>query len=159
MLFSDTDSLCYVIKTEDVYEDLLEHRDMFDNSDYPKSSKFFFSENKKVIGKFKDEAAGMVIIDFAGLKPKMYSYRTESKNNKTAKGVKKYVVKKDLKQQHYLDCLFKNQIMHHKMNTIRSDHHEISSYQINKISLSCYDDKRYILDDGISSLAYGHKKN
>ena len=47
LLFSDTDSLCYVIKTEDVYEDLFEHRDMFDNSDYPKSSKFFFSENKK----------------------------------------------------------------------------------------------------------------
>ena len=46
--------------------------------------------------------------------------------------------------------------MRHKMNTIRSDHHQISSYQINKTSLSCYDDKRYILDDGISSLAYGH---
>ena len=45
--------------------------------------------------------------------------------------------------------------MRHKMNTIRSDHHQISSYQINKTSLSCYDDKRYILDDGIS-LAYGH---
>ena len=44
---------------------------------------------KKVIGKFKDEAAGMVIIEFVGLKPKMYSYRTESKNNKTAKGVKR----------------------------------------------------------------------
>ena len=48
--------------------------------------------------------------------------------------------------------------MRHKMNTIRSDHHQISSYQINKTSLSCYDDKRYILDDGITSLAYGHCK-
>ena len=47
LLFSDTDSLCYEIKTEEVYEDLLEHRDMFDNSDYPKSSNLFFSENKK----------------------------------------------------------------------------------------------------------------
>ena len=46
------------------------------------------------------------------------------------------------------------------MRTIQSDHHQISSYQINKTSLSCYDDKRYILDDGITSLAYGHcKKN
>ena len=42
LLFSDTDSLCYLIVTEDVYEDLLEHRDMFDNSDYANSSKFFF---------------------------------------------------------------------------------------------------------------------
>ena len=45
--------------------------------------------------------------------------------------------------------------MRHKMNTIRSDHHVLSSYQIKTI-LSCYDDKRYILDDGITSLAYGH---
>ena len=51
---------------------------------------------KKVIGKFKDEAAGMIIIDFAGLKPKMYSYKTENKNNKTAKGVKKMLLKKKL---------------------------------------------------------------
>ena len=163
LLFSDTDSLCYVIMTEDVYEDLLAHKGLFDNSDYPKSSKFFFNENKKVIGKFKDEAAGMIIIDFPGLKPKMYSYKTENKNNKTAKGVKKNVIKKEIKHQDYLDCLQNNQIMRHKMNTIRSDHHQISSYQINKTSLSCYDDKRYILDDGISSLGYGHfsidKKN
>ena len=158
LLFTDTDSLCYVIFTEDVYEDLLEHRDMFDNSDYPKSSKFFFSENKKEIGKFKDEAAGNIITESAALKPKMYSYTTESKNNKTAKGVKKSVVKKEIKHQDYLDCHFINQIMRHKMRTIRSDHHVISSYQINKTSLSCYDDKRYILDDGISSLAYGHRK-
>ena len=42
------------------------------------------------------------------------------------------------------------------MKTIRSDKHEIGSYNLNKVSLSCFDDKRYILDDGISSLAYGH---
>ena len=89
LFFTDTDSLCYIIKTEDVYEDLYKYRGLFDNSDYPKPSKFFFDENIKVIGKFKDEAAGMIIIDFVGLKPKMYSYRTEKRNNKTAKGVKK----------------------------------------------------------------------
>ena len=133
---------------------------LFDNSDYPKSSKFFFDENKKVIGKFKDEAAGMIIIDFAGVKPKMYSYRTEKKNNKAAKGVKKNVIKKDISHSDYLDCLQNNRIMHHKMRTIPSDHHVLSSYQINKTSLSCYDDKRYILDDGVSSFAYGHyRKN
>ena len=46
--------------------------------------------------------------------------------------------------------------MQHKMRIIRSEYHQISSYQISKISLSCYDDKRYILDDGITSLAYGN---
>ena len=46
--------------------------------------------------------------------------------------------------------------MHHKMKTIRSEYHQIASYQLNKISLSCFDDKRYILDDGKTSLAYGN---
>ena len=46
--------------------------------------------------------------------------------------------------------------MRHKMKGLRSDHHQVSSYEYNKISLSCHDDKRYILDDGISSYAYGN---
>ena len=44
------------------------------------------------------------------------------------------------------------------MKTIRSDKHHINSYEINKVSLSCFDDKRYLLNDGINSLAYGHYK-
>ena len=46
--------------------------------------------------------------------------------------------------------------MHDRMKTIRSDCHQISSYEINKISPSPFDDKRYILSDGISSYAYGN---
>ena len=80
LLFTDTDSLCYIITTDDdLYEDLYHDRELFDNSDYGKSSKFFFDENKKVIGKFKDEAAGQPIIEFVGLKSKMYSHKTEKK--------------------------------------------------------------------------------
>ena len=161
LLFTDTDSLCYLIITDDVYEDLYQSKDMFDNSDYSKSSKFFFDENKKVIGKIKDEAAGNPITSFIGLKSKMYSYKVELsdgeiKNNKACKGIKKDVVKRDIDHKDYIDCLQNNTIVKHKMKTIRSDHHVISSYEINKTSLSCFDDKRYILDDGITSYAYGH---
>ena len=42
------------------------------------------------------------------------------------------------------------------MNTIRSQNHQLGSYEINKVSLSCFDDKRYILENGIKSYAYGH---
>ena len=86
----------------------------------------------------------------------MYSYRTESKDNKTAKGVKKNVIQRDLDHLDYLDCLQNNSIMKHKMKGIRSEYHQVSSYQFNKISLSCYDDKRYIHNDGITSYAYGY---
>ena len=156
LLFTDTDSLCYHITTNDAYQDLYLDRELFDKSDYEKSSKFFFDENKKVIGKFKDEAAGKPIIEFDGLKSKMYSYKTESKNNKTAKGVQKNIIKRDIDHSDYLTCLQNNTIVQHKMKTIRSEYHDISSYEINKTSLSCYDDKRYILDDGKTSYAYGH---
>ena len=158
LLFTDTDSLFYHIKAEDIYSDFFKDKDLFDNSDYPKSSKFFFAENKKVIGKFKDEAAGDPIIEFVGLKSKMYSYKTENKENKTAKGVKKNVIKSQLCLSDYRDTLFNCTTMRHKMRTIRSEYHQISSYQINKVSLSPFDDKRYILDDGISSYAYGQQK-
>ena len=163
LLFTDTDSLSYHIQTDDVYEDLYKHKEMFDNSDYSKSSKFYFDENKKVIGKFKDEAAGNLITSFVGLKSKMYSYLVELpdgeiKNNKTAKGISKNVTKRDLEHEDYLSCLLNSTIEKHMIKTIRSDHHVVSSYEINKISLSCFDDKRYILDDGITSYAYGNYK-
>ena len=161
LLFTDTDSLFYHIKSEkDIYEEFWVDRELFDNSDYPESSKFFFKENKKVIGKFKDEAAGKPILEFVGLKSKMYSYtKVTGEEYKKAKGIRKNVIKKNIRHQDYLDVLNNNKIMHHQMNTIRSELHQINSYHLNKVSLSPYDDKRYLLDDGITSYAYGNKKN
>jgi len=91
--------------------------------------KYFFNENKKVIGKFKDEAGGKVIEEFVGLKSKMYSYLVsggfgmEPQEHKKAKGVKKNVVKNEIKHQNYLYVLNNSKIMHHQMNTIRSESH------------------------------------
>ena len=81
-MFTDTDSLCYEIKTDDVYKDLFQDKTSFDNSNYPQNSEFFFDENKKVIGKMKDEAAGMPIKEFIGLRSKMYSYEINKKKKK-----------------------------------------------------------------------------
>ena len=159
LLFTDTDSLFYQIKSEkDLYEEFLKDKNLFDNSDYPESSKYYFKENKKVIGKFKDEASGKPIKEFVGLKSKMYSYLIGDKEHKKAKGVKKNVVKNEIKHQNYLDVLLNKKTMHHQMNTIRSKSHHINSYHLNKVSLSPYDDKRYILEDEITSYAYGHYK-
>ena len=80
LMFTDTDSLFYEIKTDDVYEDLL--KELFDNSDYPNNSAFFFDKNKNVIGKMKDETARMVIKEFIGLRSKMYSYGIINKTKK-----------------------------------------------------------------------------
>ena len=88
LLITDTDSLIYEIKSEDVYKDFFKWKDLFDFSNYSKNSKFFDDANKKVIGKMKDEFGGVIIDEFVGLKSKMYSIKKiEGKESNTAKGV------------------------------------------------------------------------
>ena len=159
LLFTDTDSLTYEIEAKDVYKDFFKDKDKFDNSDYPEYSPFFYKTNKKVIGKFKDESAGFPITEFVGLRSKMYSYMKDNqKGGKTAKGIKKNVIKTNIMHDDYKETLFNNKQMYHKMKTIRSENHQLGSHELNKVSLSCFDDKRYIHEDGIKSYAYGHKK-
>ena len=158
LLFTDTDSLTYEIEAEDVYQDFWNNKEMFDNSDYDKESKFFFGENKKVIGKMKDEAAGIPITEFVGLRSKMYSYiKDNQQGGKTAKGIKKNIIKNNIKHNDYRETLFNSKQMMHKMKTIRSENPQLGSYEINKVSLSCFDDKRFIHEDGMTSYAYGHR--
>ena len=159
LLFTDTDSLTYEIETNDVYQDFWNNKDKFDNSDYSQDSQYFDKTNKKVIGKFKDEAAGIPITEFIGLRSKMYSYiKDNNKGGKTAKGIKKNIIKKRITHENYKNVLFNNEQMHHTMKTIRSNKHQLGSYELNKVSLSCFDDKRYILENGIKRYAYGHYK-
>ena len=107
----------------------------------------------------KDDAASIPTFEFVGLKSKMYSYiKDNDQCGKTAKGIKKGVIKKNIKHVDYKNVLFENKQLDHTMKTIRSQNHQLGSYEINKVSLSCFDDKRYIHDDGISSYAYGHYK-
>ena len=83
LLFTDTDSLCYDVPTEDIYKDMAEDADLFDTSDYPKDHFLHSETNKKVLGKMKDECAGIPIEEFVGLRPKMYSmvYGGKEKKN------------------------------------------------------------------------------
>ena len=157
LLFTDTDSLTYEIEADDVYQDFWKDKHLFDNSDYPKDSPFYDNANKKVIGKFKDEAAGIPIVEFVGLRSKMYSYmKNNEQGSRTAKGIKKNVIKQQLEHDNYKDTLFNKKQMRHEMRLIKSVKHQIGSYVVDKISLSCFDDKRYIHENGVTSYAYGH---
>ena len=159
LLFTDTDSLTYEIEADDVYQDFWKDKHLFDNSDYPKNSSFFDDTNKKVIGKFKDEAAGIPIVEFVGLRSKMYSYMKDNKQeSRTAKGIKKNVIKQKIQHDNYKDTLFNKKQMRHTMRLIKSEKHLIGSYVLDKISLSCFDDKRYIHKNGVTSYAYGHNR-
>jgi len=92
LLFTDTDSLCYCIETDDVYADMKPLRDkVFDFSKYPVTHPLYSVKNKKVPGFMKDESKSVLIKSFVALRSKMYSIlRADSKSSKmTAKGVKR----------------------------------------------------------------------
>ena len=162
LLVTDTDSLMYEIQTEDFYKDISgDIRDRFDTSDYPENhpSGIPTGINKKVLGMFKGEAAGKNIIEFVGLRAKLYSYKMEEgKENKRCKGVKKQVVESNITHKDYKTCLTTGKELLRKQNILRSYEHEIYTEEVNKIALSAADDKRHILSDGVHTLAWGHYK-
>ena len=142
-----------LMKQKNFYEEFAKWKDLFDFSNYPKGSNFFNETNKKVIGKIKDEFRGVLVNDFVGLKSKMYSMKKiDGKICNTAKGVNIATEFNKLK-----NVLFDKKIIRHKMKRIQSKKHELGTREIDKIFLSCFDNKRYVLDDGIYTLAYFHK--
>ena len=137
---------------------MYDNKEYFDLSDM-KLEKFEDNKNKKVIGKFKDETKGVPVKEFIGLRSKMYSMKLDNDiEKKTAKGIVKCVIKNELKHETYKNILESGGKMCSSMKVIRSEKHQIYTMNLNKISLSAFDDKRYITDDGITSLAYGHYK-
>ena len=158
LLFTDTDSLMYQIKTKDFYLDICpDVREKFDTSDYPliHPSGIITGVNKKVIGMFKDEVAGKQITHFVGLRPKLYSFKIEEDREvRKCKGIKKNVVKKKLDFDDYVKCLFSGEKEMRSMKIIRSEKHDIYSKEVNKIALSNEDDKRIVLEDKMHTLAF-----
>ena len=103
----------------------------------------------------KDEFGGVIVIEFVGLKSKMHSMKKiGAKENNTAKGVSIETKFDKLK-----GVLFNENIIRHKMKIIQSKKHKSGTYEIDKISLSCFDYKIYVLDDKICTLAYFYKNS
>ena len=133
MLFTDTDSVTYEIKSKNVYEEFFKWKDLFDFSNYSKESKFFNETNKKVIGKTKNEFGGVIITEFVGLKSKMYSIKKiDGKEHNTAKGVN---IATEFNK--FKDVLFNKKLITQKTKKIQ----------------------RYVLDDGIYTLSYFYKNS
>ena len=134
--------------------------DWFDFSEYPHDHSLYDDTNRKVVGKFKDELHGRCMTRFIGLRPKLYSFEYIDDNGKicgknTAKGVQK-AMKERLAFADYETCLREMTTKTVSVNSIRSDKHKMFTYNIKKIGLSGFDDKRYFCDDGVKTLAHGH---
>jgi len=106
----------------------------------------------------KDECAGRVIDEAVAIRPKMYSIMEEKeKNVKKAKGVKESVAEKEIQHEQYKEALFEKKQFWHGMNILRSEGYEIYGMRVDKVSLSAFDKKRWTAEDGVHTLAYGHK--
>ncbi len=167
LLFTDTDSLCYHIKRQDPYELIKNNKNYFDLSEYPKEHPLYDASNKKVIGKFKDEAIedGHInyITEFVGLRSKLYAYKTlNNKESKKCKGVKKSVVKKELTFEKYNNIRLNDNLEYIKNNgmvqqsVFRSYKHKLYTESISKLALNPLDDKVYICNNKTDTLTFGH---
>ena len=127
---------------------------MFDFSSYPEDSKFFDPTDKKVIRKIKDESEGKIIDEFVRLKSKMYSM--------------KILMVKNLIQQN--QSILQLSLMNSKTlystknwsdikwEKFSAKQHKMWTYKINKIPLSAFDDKRFLLNNGIHTFEYFHER-
>ena len=153
LLFAETDSLCYEIHGKNPHKKMFRYKELFDLCNFFKSSKYYCDENKKIVGKMKDEYGRKSILKSVGLKSKMYSILDESSNEKsTNKGHSAFT---DFQEFH--NTLFQKKILRHTVRGIKSKNHNLGTYKTNKISLSCFYDKRYIIRNEIETFAYGHK--
>ncbi len=159
LLFTDTDSLCYEIQTDDIYEDIKDDApEWFDTSNYEKDHPLFSKKNKKQVGFMKDECRGNQILRFVGLRSKLYAYEVDRERDNilgTRDNIGKYIIKKEITIDDYEECLFSKQPQFRTMNTIRSRQHDVGTERINKTALSA-DDKRGILPDGNQTMVIGH---
>ena len=97
------------------------------------------------------------ILEYVGLASKMYSFKMSNNDEKkTAKGVSSWEIKKNIKFDDYKKCQEERVNRTHTMRTIKSYAHQLYTVEQKKKSLSVYDNKRYILNDGISSVPHGH---
>jgi len=167
LMFTDTDSLCYCIETEDAYADAFAARERFDFSNYEGNNRIDFkgasydrNVNKKQTGFFKDEVGMGVMFEFRGLRSKVYMFKYADEHGcvsdkGTCKGVNKSV-KRTMTMEDYNECARTGQPLYRDNVRIVSQQHSVATVRQHRKCLSAYDDKRYLLPCGVRTLAYGH---
>ena len=156
LFYMDTDSFITHIKTEDFYKDIADDvKKWFYTSNYSEDNKRPLPRGMKtkVMGLWKDELGGKIMIEFFDLRPKTYSDLTDNDNNvKKAKGTQKYVITRILKFNDYKDFLFKNEIILKSQQWFKCEAHNVHTEEINNIG---NDDKILQTFDRITSYPYG----
>ena len=163
LLYSDTDSVVYSIKHDDIYEWIKQNKQYFDMSD-SKRPELKDNANKNVLGKIKDEMNSLLMTEFLALNPKVYSINYQSidefnevkvKNKKTLKGVSKTVVKKEISHKDYEEVMNTSKSIKRDVTSIRSFNHQIYTFKQSKVALTAFYDKMQMIDK-INCVPYGY---
>ena len=158
------------MSTNNLYKDLEKIKNELDLSNYPPHHALYDTSRRMTPGYFKDESEGIPIKQFCGLRAKCYSMILEddkeklasygrikpSKTQKLATAGVKSSVHSKLTHQRFIDILERNSTYDITQQTIRSKCHTLYTLETTRIGLSALDIKRYILNDGITTLPYGH---
>lgn len=177
LLYSDTDSLAILVKTFNIIQDLENLKSNMDFSNLHSDHSLFSNENKALLFKFKEEFGLRPISRLCALKSKVYSFEVACNHSEgvNEKGVCKIcknisfsvsninklkgIQRKTAREIHfdkYLKCLSQNYAQRDNVFQISSKNQSISTNLVNKISLSSFDDKRYIYNCGIHSEPYSY---
>lgn len=158
VLYTDTDSLIYHIRCDDIYDIMKRDLHYFDTSNYQIHNVYNIPlVNKKVLGLMKDENGGKIMSEFVGLRSKMYAIKViHEPDMKKAKGINKDFIKREIKFDDYINCLFNDKIKMARQNRIMSKLHQIQTISEGKVALHPYDDKRCITNDCIHTVPWGH---
>ena len=110
-----------------------------------------------MIGKRKNEGGGVAIEEFVGKKPQMDFFLVDDHSeHKKAKDMNRNVAA-IISHNEHKDVLLNKKCLRQSVNRVQSKDHKIGTYEINNISLSCFDDKIYIQDNGYDGLALGYQ--
>lgn len=159
VMYTDTDSLIYHIKTEDVYETIKRDLHKFDTSDYPVNNLYGIPQaNKKVLGLMKDENSGRIMTEFVGLRAKLYAYKVmdDPNDKKRAKGVKGSTLRR-ITFFDYKQCLLRHKNLVKSQCLIRSRKHVVETITRNKLALSWNDNKRMLKRGCTDTLPWGYR--
>ena len=143
LLYHDTDAFVIEFVECNPYEFMLENREWFDISKYPKDHFIFDNLTEEeikewknmtsnVLGKMKDEAEGEIIEEYIRLRSKQYFIKNKVKEIKKSKGIKESVVKNELTKEDYEETLNNKKEKYITQNVLKSRNHEIYSEEIKK---------------------------
>lgn len=175
LLYTDTDSFIFEVFTDDFDRDI--DPNLWDNCDYPPDHPMYSTKNKKVEGKIKDETHGVPISEFSGNRAKQYANRLDYSHFHTSheqwlkdhpqkidkcvgKGIASSILKKSSFTPYY-DAIHHNfeekkMCQYVNMYGFKSEKHSVYTINMRKSFTSSYDDKRAIMNDGITQLPFGH---